>query len=166
MSCYATASFSSTFTHTSGYATASFSCTFTHTSCYATASFSCNSTNTSCYATASFSCTSTHTSCDTIARFLLRQYSCHTKFRKQGLSLKNAILWGKALKMQYFRWTLRGFKLIENTMIWWKCWKTLTKLKLNTYDGMSILHHCTASYQRRYLFFFASWFHGTHHFAQ
>ena len=24
-------------------------------------------------------------------------------------------------------------------------------LKLNTYDGMSILHHCTASYQRRYL---------------
>ena len=35
-------------------------------------------------------------------------------------------------------------------MIWWKCWKTLTKLKLNTYDGMSILHHCTASYQRRY----------------
>ena len=31
--------------------------------------------------------------------------------------------------------------------------KTLTKLKLNTYDGMSILHHCTASYQRRYQVF-------------
>ena len=28
--------------------------------------------------------------------------------------------------------------------------KKLTKLQLNNYDGMSILHHCTASYQRRY----------------
>ena len=113
-----------------------------------------------------FSCTSTHTSRYATARFLLHfhtyvgktvpvnplkgQYSCHTKFRKPGLSLKNDILWGKILKNQYFLWTLRGFKLIENTMIWWKCWKTLRKLKLNIDDGMSILHHCTASYQRRY----------------
>ena len=66
-----------------------------------------------------FSFTSTHTSCYATARFLLHfhtyvgkavpvnplkgQYSCHTKFRKPGLSLKNVILCGKTLKNQYFR---------------------------------------------------------------
>ena len=39
------------------------------------------------------------------------------------VSLLNFLRWGKTLKNHHFRWTLCGFKLNENTVIWWKCWK-------------------------------------------